>query len=141
MRKAEIGQSTRAPVRFKISQKSIGIIIISLAAGLINGLVGAGGGIALSLGFSALIGDSVNEKKDVYFNSQAAMIPVCAVSYFLYLTSGEVPSVPAQDLLFPAAAGGIIGGLLSTRIESKYIRLIFAAIVLFSGIRMLLSAL
>ena len=127
--------------KLKISRKSIGLIIISLLSGLINGLLGAGGGIILSLGFSSLIGDELGERKDVYFNSQAAMVPVCVVSYLLYVGSGEMSAISLRDMLFPAILGGVAGGILSAFIKSKYIRLIFAIIVLFSGIRMLMSVL
>ena len=127
--------------KFKISGTALGIIIISLIGGVLNGLIGAGGGIVLSLGFSALIGSFMKEKKDVYFNSQAAMIPVSVVSYFLYAASGETTSIPLWYMILPAVAGGVIGGIASSRINSKYIKLIFAAIVLFSGARMIFSAL
>lgn len=127
--------------KIKISGASLGIVIISLIGGILNGLIGAGGGIVLSLGFSALIGGLMKEKKDVYFNSQAAMIPVSVVSYFLYAASGETTSIPLPYMILPAILGGVIGGILSSHIDSKYIRLIFAAIILFSGARMILSAL
>ncbi len=127
--------------RIKISQTAVGIIIISLIGGIFNGLIGAGGGIILSLGFSALIANRMNEKKDIYFNSQAAMIPVSVISYLLYAQSGSTTSIPLFQMLIPAAVGGILGGVASSYISSKYIRIIFAVIVVFSGARMIFSAL
>ncbi len=127
--------------KIKISQSSVGIIVISLVAGIFNGLIGAGGGLILSFGLSALVSGQMKEKKDVYFNSQAAMIPVSIVSYFLYARSGSATEIPFHYMLFPALAGGIAGGVASSYIDSKYIRLIFAVIVMFSGARMVFSAL
>lgn len=127
--------------KIKISGVAPGIMTISLIGGIFNGLIGAGGGIVLSLGLSALISSHIKDKKDIYFNSQAAMIPVSIVSYFLYAASGETTSIPLLYMIFPAIGGGLIGGIASSYIDSKYIRLIFAAIVLFSGARMIFSSL
>ena len=127
--------------RIRLSSDAVGVTVISLISGIINGLLGAGGGMILSLGLSALLGSKFSEKKDIYFNSQAAMIPTCIASYFLYASSGQTPSIPLWRMIFPAIIGGLVGGALSSYIESKYIRLIFAMILLFSGIRMILSAL
>lgn len=141
MEKTEYRIKEKHNRKIKISKAAIGIVIISLIGGVFNGLMGAGGGILLSLGFSALIGNLMKEKKDIYFNSQAAMIPVSMASYFLYAASGEVTSIPLHYMIFPAIAGGVVGGIASSRVKSKYIKLIFAAIVLFSGARMIFSSL
>ncbi len=127
--------------RIKIPPIAITIGIIALISGIFNGLIGAGGGIILSLGLMAVASEFMGEKKDVYFNSQAAMVLVSVVSYFIYARNGDVPSIPFIYILFPALIGGIAGGLLSSRISSKYIRIIFALIVIFSGARMVVSSL
>ncbi len=126
--------------KISIEPSALGVTVIALLAGIINGLIGAGGGIVLSLGLTALLGKLLSEKKDIYFNSQAAMIPVSIISYFLYAKSGSVSAIPFRDMLFPALAGGIIGGIASNFIDSKYIRLIFALAVIFAGARMIISA-
>lgn len=131
----------KAGRKIKISKTSIGLIIISLIGGILNGLIGAGGGIVLSLGLSALVGSYMKEKKDIYFNSQAAMIPVSIVSYFVYAMNGDTTAIPLWNMVFPSIAGGILGGIASSHIDSKYIRIIFAIIILFSGARMIFSAL
>lgn len=126
--------------RIKIPSFAITLGGLSLIAGIFNGLVGAGGGIVLSLGLTSLAGEYLGERKNVYFNSQAAMIPVSIISYLLYARGGNTSPIPLQNMLFPAIAGGIAGGIASSYINSKYIRLIFAAIVVFSGVRMILAS-
>ena len=126
--------------RIKIPSFAITLGGLALLSGIFNGLIGAGGGIILSLGLTSLAGEHLGEKKNVYFNSQAAMIPVSIISYLLYAKSGSTSQIPLQNMLFPAFIGGIAGGIASSYINSKYIRIIFAAIVVFSGIRMILAS-
>lgn len=114
--------------------------MIALVSGVFNGLIGAGGGVIISLGLTSVANDFLEEKKDVYFNAQASMVLVSTLSYLLYAKGGDTPSIPFIYILFPALLGGIAGGLLSSRINSKYIRIIFALIVIFSGARMVVSS-
>ena len=116
------------------------IALIALISGILNGLIGAGGGLILSLGLSAVAEEFTKDKRDVFFNSQASMILVSAVSLMLYSRGGDMPSIPFYYILFPALIGGISGGLLSSRINAKYLRIIFGAIVIFSGARMVISS-
>ena len=141
MEKTHTGHGRIRRGRIRIPPFAITVGLISLIAGIFNGLIGAGGGVILSLGLTSVANEFIKEKKDVYFNSQAAMVLVSVVSYFIYARNGDVPSIPFIYILFPALIGGIAGGLLSSRISSKYIRIIFALIVIFSGARMVVSSL
>ena len=126
--------------RFKIPGIAITLAMISLISGVFNGLIGAGGGLILSLGLSAMGEEFTRDKRDVYFNSQASMILISTASLFMYTTQGATPSIPFHYIVIPALAGGIAGGILSSRINAKYIRIIFGAIVTLSGARMVISS-
>jgi len=119
--------------------KNISLALIACAAGLVNSLIGAGGGILLSLTLPALADEVFPERRDAYINSQAAMIPGCALSCIIYSMRGMLNTVGFSLFAIPAAAGGAIGSLLLSKIKSGTIQIIFAVLVIWSGIRMLVG--
>lgn len=119
-------------------------------AGLLNGLLGAAGGILLVYVLPRLtppttlspdgrpIGE-ICERRDILATALSVMLPVSAVSWFFYWLGG-VRSTPSllPALLLPAAAGGLLGALLLGRLPDRLLRRLFAALVVASGLRMLL---
>ena len=114
------------------------IAIASVISGFCNALIGAGGGIVLSYALSKLAHEDFPDKRDVYINSQAAMIPGCMLSCLIYASRGSLDATGFSIFAIPAAIGGIIGGLLQSKIKSVWIAKLFALLVIWSGIRMLL---
>ena len=119
--------------------KTKGIILSSVAlmAGFCNALIGAGGGIPLSLTTAKLCPDSFKDRRDVYINSQAAMIPGCAISCLIYSMRGRLDPISFTPYAIPAVIGGIVGAMLLKKINSFWIGTIFAALVIWSGSKML----
>lgn len=116
--------------------KNAAIALIAVLSGVINSLLGAGGGILLSLTLPSLIKDKFPDRRDVYINAQAAMIPGCALSCLIYSLRGMVDTVGFSLLAIPAAAGGALGSFLLSKIKSGVIQIIFAALVIWSGVKM-----
>lgn len=116
-------------------------ILASAAAlsGLCNALIGAGGGIILTGILAKLKGKDFPDKKDIYVNSQASMIPGCMLSCLIYSQKGLLDVGGFSILAIPAAIGGVIGSILLTRVQSKWIQILFSLIVIWSGARMLMS--
>ena len=116
-----------------------------LFAGLLNGLLGAAGGILLAAVLPRLLaipsGSSLppaTERRDVLATVTAVMLPVSGVSWLFYLRSGIRPPGEVLPLLIlPAVLGGLVGALLLGRIPDRVLRKLFAALVMLSGIRML----
>lgn len=107
----------------------------AVAAGFLNALVGAGGGIVLYFLFGALYGKGA---KDNLILSSAAVLFFCAVSLFFY-PAEAMPDV--QTVLFvgiPAALGGLCGAWLLRLFSPDAARKLFAALILISGILMLI---
>ena len=114
-----------------------GLILGGLAAGVINGLLGAGGGVILVFLLRAALGPEA-ESRDIYASALITTLPVTLVSALRYGGAGALPLEEFLPLALPAAAGGIVGALLLDRIHPKITRRLFAALVIFSGAVMLL---
>ncbi len=113
-------------------------IIIGALSGLVNGLLGAGGGIIITYYLAKVLTTDQKSQNGVFANALATMLPISIVSIIFYLIRGYV--APNGDLLFllpPAIVGGIIGAFLLTKLKLKIVKLIFAFLVTLSGIFML----
>lgn len=108
-------------------------------AGLCNSLLGAGGGILLSLAAQHLCEGIFDDRRDALINSQAAMIAGCALSCLIYYLKGDRAPTAFSVFITPALLGGMIGALLLSRIRTVWVVRLFAALVIFSGFRMLLG--
>ncbi len=107
-----------------------------LIAGLINGLLGTGGGIAIIYTLNYLYPES--DPKDNFATSIAAILPMSAVSAGSYLLRGSFDIGEAMIYVLPAVIGGLAGALLLCRIKVKLLKKIFACIVIYAGVSMVM---
>lgn len=118
--------------------KNISFLTLSaLAAGLINGLLGAGGGIVAVWALSRALSPHLTDKRDAFANALAIMLPISAISAAIYGMRGAIDSRELDILILPAIAGGLIGALVLDKINVTWLRLIFAVIIVYSGLTML----
>ncbi len=131
----------------KTAKRAIILATVSTLAGFCNSLLGAGGGIFLSLTMGQLLlkgGENGSfsgktlDRRDILATSQAAMIPGCALSCLIYAQGGLLDTTNFSVFAIPAVIGGGVGAWLLSRIDAKWIARIFAALVTWSGLRMLL---
>lgn len=115
------------------------ISAVSMISGFCNALLGAGGGILLSLAMGRLIFDRLRDRRDILATSQAAMIPGCIASCFIYGARGMLDTANFAVFALPAMVGGAIGSILMDKIKPKWIGRIFAIFVIWSGARMVLG--
>lgn len=123
--------------------------LTGLGAGLLNGLLGAAGGILLVVVLPHMTPPAPlypsmcplathHERRDVLATALAVMLPVSAVSGAFYWLGGIRPAPTLLlSLILPAAAGGLLGAKLLTRIPNHLLKRIFAAVVVIAGVRML----
>lgn len=123
--------------------------LVGLGAGLLNGLLGAAGGILLVAALPRITPPSVlyapvlplgtyHERRDILAAALAVMLPISAVSGMVYWIGGIRPSPTLLlSLLLPAAAGGLLGAKLLGRIPNHLLQRLFAAVVVVAGVRML----
>ena len=114
--------------------KRYGVLFCGIAAGIINGLLGAGGGMIL-IPLLCLWTDL--EKEERFPCSVAMMLPMCGVSALISSFHGSVP----WSLALPYMSGGILGGFLAgkfgARIPLSWMHKILGILILWGGIRYL----
>lgn len=113
-----------------------GKILLSIAgtaAGAVNGLFGAGGGLVLVPMLGKKVGLSENER---FPASIAIIAPVCITSL---LISGkwEISFVKLLPYLIGSAVGGAVAGLLGKKIPTVWLHRFLGGILLWGGIRFL----
>ena len=108
--------------------------LLGLLSGLLNGLLGAGGGIILVAGLRTIYKEKLPDPHSVYVSAIAVMLPLSALSAWRYAGAGHMPSAPLYTLLLPALAGGAAGALLLRRLTPRVLARLFAAVVLVSGV-------
>ena len=113
------------------------LALSSVAAGLCNSLIGAGGGIILSFCLGKLFSNDFDDKRNIYVNSQASMIPGCALSCAIYSIKGMLDVSGFSILAIPAVIGGFIGCMILPKIRTGWIKTAFALLVIWSGYRMM----
>ena len=109
-------------------------IIFGVLAGVLNGFLGSGGGIIVIFALTAMFPEQ--DERDRFVTAVLSVIPMTAVSAFLYVFRDGV-EVSAGSVRYYAAAlfGGIFGAWLMSKISPKALRLIFAALMIFAGVR------
>ena len=118
----------------KLAKKKWLAVPMGLVVGLLNGFFGAGGGMVgvpmlRALGF---------ETKQCHATCIAVILPLAAVSGWLYHRAGVFELRDSYIYLPGALGGALVGGWLLPKLSSVWIRRIFGALILFAAARMLL---
>ena len=103
--------------------------------GLVNGLFGGGGGMVVVPLLTRWCG--VEEKK-AFATCVAVIFPFCLLSAAIYLFRTDFDLLTALPYLMGGLAGGFVGGKLMDRVSVVWLRRIFAAFLLYGGVRYLL---
>lgn len=100
--------------------------------GMVNGLLGAGGGMVTV----PLLKTRTDEKK-AHATSVAVIACICTVSVCIYLYSGRVTISDALPYMPFGVIGSLIGTWILTKIKPSLLRKIFALFMLWAGYRMI----
>lgn len=109
--------------------------MLGLIAGVVNGLLGSGGGTILVPFMQKSL--KVEQHKS-HATTVAVIAPLCLVSAFFYMGNQAVE----WGVLLAVSAGGVVGGLLGAKllnkISGRWLHVLFGALMIASAVRMLL---
>ena len=133
-----------------VSKRTLAVLAVCGAvAGLINGLLGTGGGLVIIWAMCRLAEaegcaadpDSARENlRSTMASAVAAIIPMSAVSAVMYAADGNADIAAAARFLPGAVIGGVAGAILLDRLKVAAVKKIFAAMLIYAGGRMVFSA-
>lgn len=109
--------------------------ISGMAAGAANGLFGGGGGMVM---VPLLLKWCHLEEQKAFATCVAVILPFCVVSAAVFLFRTDFDWLQALPYLMGGLAGGFVGGKLFTRVDPLWLKRVFAAFLVYGGIRYLL---
>jgi uncharacterized protein len=112
-------------------------LAIGLAAGVLSGLLGIGGGVVLVPAMVLLLGFA---QKDATGTSLAALIlPVAALSVIAYARAGHVRWPVALTIGFGIFVGSYFGARIALGTSDLVLRRLFALLLVVTAARLALS--
>lgn len=110
----------------------IKISLCGLAAGIVNGLLGTGGGMVLV----PLLSSIPDLDEDQIFPASVSIIlPICVVSLMISASQSSLPFRSAMPYLAGSLVGGILAGFTGKNIPVKWLHRILGLLILWGGIR------
>ena len=106
-------------------------LLVALSAGLVCGLLGAGGGLLLL----PLLRRRNLSATQCHATMLAITVPLAFVSGLVYLLRGQVTMADLFPYLPGGIAGAVIGSFLLPKIRPLILRLAFSLFLLYSGLR------
>jgi len=108
-------------------------IVAGFAAGILNGLLGAGGGMVIV----PMLEKSGLKPSSSHATSIAVIVPLCILSAALYLFGKNFSLNDALPFLPAGLIGAYIGAKTLPHIPETMLRRIFGAFMLYAGWRLL----
>lgn len=118
------------------ARQAILLILLGLAAGLLSGMFGVGGGILIVPGLIAIVGFSPRLASGT---SLTTIVPLALMGVLSYASQGHVSWIAALLLALGGMGGAQIGTWLLSRISQRQLQIAFAGFVLFSIVMMYIN--
>lgn len=113
-------------------------ILMSLGGsfiGFFNGFFGGGGGMVCVPVLNKVCGLS---EKQSHATAIAVIFPLTLISAFIYVINGYIKSLPLITVTIGSLAGGIVGAVALKILPPRWVRIIFALIMLVGGIKLII---
>jgi uncharacterized membrane protein YfcA len=110
------------------------VIFVGLAAGLLSGMFGVGGGILIVPG---LMWVASMEQRLAHGTSLAAVLPIASFGLITYVANGHVNVGAALALIAGSLGGTLLGTAWLSRAPKRTLSLGFAAVLVVSAVRLL----
>ena len=128
----------RGHARMHLDKKAVILIVFAFLAGIVNGLIGTGGGVIIVFLLRYLYKGRGYDTRDVFAGAICCILPFTVFSAACYVyAQGEILK-DSLGYLLPAAVGGLAGAFLLGKLKLKITKKIFAALLILSGILMFL---
>jgi hypothetical protein len=127
------GSAGAAPLPYATRRVPAAMLVMALA-GVLSALVGIGGGILKVLAMDRLMRMPF---KASTATSNFMLMVTAGASAGIYLHRGQIDPRLAGPVALGAAGGSILGAMLVARISVRPLRIIFAIVVVASGLEML----
>lgn len=115
------------------------VLAIGLAAGILSGVFGIGGGVII---VPALIYMAGFRQHSATGTSLAVLLPPIGIgAMWEYYRHGNVDLRVAMIMAVAVFAGGWVGALVANRVSGPYLRLAFGLFVVVLGVSLILGAL
>lgn len=101
-------------------------------AGIVNGFLGAGGGMIIV----PMLVKSGLDRKQAHATSVCIILPICIFSAYMYISSGKVTINDALPYLIWGVLGSIIGSIILPKINQNLLRKIFGILLIWASYRM-----
>ena len=118
-----------------MKKSNLRIAISGFSIGMVNGLLGSGGGmlavpILKKLGFG---------QKEAHSNAVAVILPICTLSSGLYLFNDYVNLSDALIYIPTGLLGAVLGTYCLKKISPIWLKRIFGGFMVYAGIRLLIK--
>ena len=122
------------------TQTIITLLIIGLAAGILSGLVGVGGGIVMVPALIFFMGYTQHQAQGTSLG--VIMMPVVALAFMQYYKMGNQTGnfISWQAIGFIAAAffiGALLGGKIAVNMNQQILKKIFAVVLFYTAFKMM----
>ncbi len=107
--------------------------VFGFITGIINGLLGAGGGMVAVPMLNRQI-----ETKNAHATSLAIILPICITSAISYFLSGKVAFEDATPYMWWGLIGALIGTWLLKKLNDTILKKVFAIFMLWAGVRLIM---
>jgi len=111
------------------------VLILGLAAGILSGFLGVGGGVLIVPVLGVLLG--LDQKLAVGTSLGALLPPVGILGAWEYYKHGQLNVTYALLLGMGLLFGGYIGAIYAVQMSSNTLKKIFAIFLLFTSLKML----
>ena len=127
-------------LRSEAKKRSLIFALAGILSGIVNGLLGTGGGILTVLFLSKIYAkDSSYSTKDIFAITLCSSVIMSMASLLFYLSSGCFSVSDSALYMLAAVPGGVLGAILLEKLSSKTMKLIFALLVVWAGISMMIK--
>lgn len=109
--------------------------VFGIIIGLINGILGAGGGMVAV----PLLNKAGLDQKTSHANAIAVILPITVISAGIYLYNGNVNLKDAAVYMPTGLLGALIGTYLLKKISPLWLKRIFGGLMVYAGVRLLLK--